>query len=216
MKCENCTFWTQERRTGYGDGSLISTWKAPAGQGHCRELKQLFPADFGCAKFQEDTRPEHAIELSTKDGAPWQNWDMIDCPDCQGKGSTASPPDANGFVSGSACYQCVGTGKRRLYGDGYLGEERHRRHPIEALLLNFAKVRERGDETEIATVRSSSIETIMNHRYPRELAEAYMDYEVEMPRPAVGTTLKPKVRPDILSGMKGVTFTSASPLNPGG
>lgn len=119
MRCADCENWLLEHRTVYGDRSLIIKALAAEGKGHCLILKQDTTPEFGCTHFRPgDT---HHTEVR-KDGAPWQNFDMVACPDCRGAGCT---------VQGPACHRCAGTGKVRSYDDGYVGEEQTRLHPEE-------------------------------------------------------------------------------------
>jgi hypothetical protein len=120
MQCSTCKAWILRRRKFYGDGTEIFYDQAPEGQGHCEFLNALTAADFGCNKFQpDDNIPAHTATIKLN-GAPWQNWHMGPCPDCRGNGN-----------QGGACWRCAGTSNVRYYDDGYVGEERTRRHPNE-------------------------------------------------------------------------------------
>lgn len=122
MSCQGCAKWIMARVTAYEDGSTITTFKAPDGLGHCEALGIDTAPDFHCAKFEEaGPGLSHAI-VTQKPGAPWQHWVMIACPDCGGKGSQNDRKDD----------RCAGTGSVRKYDDGYIGDERTRRHPMES------------------------------------------------------------------------------------
>lgn len=117
MKCEYCQHWIVRRETIYGNGDLIVNWSAPDGKGACGSLGIETEAGFGCNRFMEDDF-DH-VETAQKEGAPWQNFTIIDCPECGGKGD------------GSRGHRCAGTGKVRLYDDGYICDEQTRVHPKE-------------------------------------------------------------------------------------
>lgn len=127
MRCDGCRLWTTERVTDYADGSRISNWRAPDGQGQCGHLKILTAADFGCNKFEEwapgalvPAGRAH-VARDWKNGAPWMHWVMGPCADCKG----------NPGGGGGVCRRCAGTGKVRYYDDGFIGEEQTRLHPRE-------------------------------------------------------------------------------------
>lgn len=116
--CATCALWIVARVVAYEDGSVIEKWKAPPGKGRCELLGVDVPGEFGCN--QHKAGEAHEVE-ERKDGAPWQHWTMIPCPDCSGAGSSNDRPDD----------RCAGTGKVRLYDDGHVGDERTRVHPKE-------------------------------------------------------------------------------------
>lgn len=121
--CATCARWIVRRRTIYGDGSIMETFRAPEGKGFCERLNIETEGAFYCNRFESDggrSRDPHIID-EQKPGAPWQHWTMIPCPDCAGAGSSNDRPDD----------RCAGTGKVRLYDDGHVGDERTRRHPKE-------------------------------------------------------------------------------------
>jgi|SRR5712671_6282130 len=118
MRCGYCGNWMTQRKVTYGDGSEVVTYQAQDGKGNCSVLKIDTVPDFGCMSFKAGTH----VEVSHKDGAPWQHWVHVDCPDCGGRGST---------VEAGMCQRCVGTGRVQRYDDGYVGEERTKRHPKE-------------------------------------------------------------------------------------
>jgi len=118
MSCEGCGHWIVVKKTIYDDGNEIETFRAGDGEGHCEALNIDTSHDFHCAKFGEG---EGQTRVTRKTGMPWTNWMMIDCPDCKGAGSSGDRPDD----------RCAGTGKVRLYDDGFIGDERTRVHPKE-------------------------------------------------------------------------------------
>lgn len=115
MKCEACGNWLLIRKTVYGDGTEIVTYKAPEGKGHCRDLKLDTEPTFGCTSFVEGGH----IEELAKPGAPHHHFVMIKCLACAGD------------PGGGSC-RCAGTGLVRLYDDGYVGDEQTRKHPKDA------------------------------------------------------------------------------------
>ena len=124
MRCDGCANWTVAKKTIYESGDEVETFRAPEGKGHCEALGLDTDPDFGCAKFSEPTEPHGGAgvtHISRKEGAPWQHWTMIPCPDCGGAGSSNDRPDD----------RCAGTGNVRLYDDGFIGDERTRKHPKE-------------------------------------------------------------------------------------
>lgn len=120
MKCLDCAQWIIYRKTRYGDGSEVITFQAPDGKGHCSHLNIVTEPNFGCTYFLQQLNNDHVV-WSKKDGAPWAHWVMGDCPDCQAKGSN----------NDSACHRCAGTSKVRYYDDGFVGDERTRKHSQE-------------------------------------------------------------------------------------
>jgi hypothetical protein len=122
VKCEECEFWTIRRETHYGDGTVKQTWIALAGKGQCDKLNQQTEYDFGCTKFSR-SEGDH-IDVTKKPGEPWQHWKMGPCPTCQSRGS-------HNVELRPACDRCAGTAQVRFYEDGFVGDERTRRHPNE-------------------------------------------------------------------------------------
>lgn len=120
MKCNSCGYWLLKRKTVYGDGSEIVNFESPEGKGHCKILDVDTTPDFGCLSFKEGDQ----IEISYKDGAPWQHWQHGVCPECKGRGSQPYPNERH-------CGRCIGTGRVRYYDDGFIGEEKYKRHPKE-------------------------------------------------------------------------------------
>ncbi len=118
MTCENCFQWVRERRRLYGDGTEQTYYVAPEGKGNCAYLNIDTPPEFSCAAFIEGGLSVH---VDVVEGAPWQYFHMGACPDCNGTGG------------GGTCRRCTGIGLVRFYADGYVGEERTRRHPKEPL-----------------------------------------------------------------------------------
>lgn len=117
MSCESCVHWTVKRVTKYGDGSIIENWNAASGKGACASLGIETDASFACNRFMEGG--DDHVEVKRKDGAPWQHFVMVPCPDCGGVGD------------GGRGHRCAGTGLVRLYDDGYVGDEQTRMHPNE-------------------------------------------------------------------------------------
>lgn len=140
-RCASCGKWTIARQTHYDDGSVIDNYRAPDGLGHCEELGIDTKPDFFCAMFSADYDFSHHIHVTNKAGAPWQYSRAVPCPECTEKG----------LCSGSAC-RCAGTGKVRLYDDGFLGEEHTRLHPKEKELLQGPKCVNCGRKIEIEWV----------------------------------------------------------------
>jgi len=116
--CYQCQHWTVRRETAYrGTNEVIVNWTAPKNKGACALLGIETDRAFGCNRHVEDFG-EH-VEHTVKEGEPHQHWIMIDCPDCGGAGD------------GSRGHRCGGTGKVRLYDDGFVGDEVSRTHPKE-------------------------------------------------------------------------------------
>jgi hypothetical protein len=125
MRCDECKHWLVAVDVAYEDGTVIDQGKVvigtkvvqlhrhPEGRGQCEKLNMETAREFFCAGFepQDWDHTEHY----EKSGAPWQHWQILTCPDCNG--------------IGLGCMRCVGTGKVRHYDDGYIGEERTRLHP---------------------------------------------------------------------------------------
>lgn len=127
MDCGTCRFWKRGTRRKFRSEEQFTA--AGNDEGHpCNSagpIKDIItPADFGCINFVESVG-EDQVEVLTFDGEPWQFWDMVPCPDCQGQGST---PEAG------ICWRCAGTSNVRKYADGYVGEEHTREHPRERAL----------------------------------------------------------------------------------
>lgn len=118
MPCSDCQKWLLKKTNTYEDGSEITTFTAPAGKGKCLELGIDTPPAFVCSVYVWSDWDN--VEYTPKQGAPWQHFVMIPCPDCRGNGSNEQ-----------ACHRCAGTGLVRKYDDGYIGEERTRTHPKE-------------------------------------------------------------------------------------
>ena len=119
MQCADCKNWLTQRVTDYEDGSRIVNFQAPDGKGYCEVLNTDTYTDFGCIKFAPGL--DH-IDVMKKSGLPWHHSLYIDCPDCKG----------TGVINDGSCERCQRTGRCLLYDDGYLGEEKTRRHPNEA------------------------------------------------------------------------------------
>ncbi len=117
MKCGDCKNWITTEKTVYGDGTEIVRRQSRDGHGQCEALKIETVAAFGCISF--DQGDDH-IQVERKSGAPWHHFVMIPCPNCNGRGS-----------GDGADHRCAGTGLVRKYDDGYIGDERTRKHPKE-------------------------------------------------------------------------------------
>ncbi len=121
MTCGLCRQWTVKKLRRYADGSETVTFEAVPGQGHCDMLAIETQPGFGCSGFTAAPDYDHiAVEVIA--GAPWEHFRMGPCPECNGRGSG---------IEGGACGRCTGTGQVRYYDDGYVGEEKTRRHPSE-------------------------------------------------------------------------------------
>lgn len=134
MKCADCSNWITSRKTVYGNGADIVTYTSPDGSGDCSVLKMQTVADFGCIKFAAGSN--HA-QVARKTGTPWQNWVMIPCPDCHGKGD------------GGRGHRCAGTGMVRLYDDGYVGDEQTRMHPRDKEIVVPPKCQQCGENVNL-------------------------------------------------------------------
>lgn len=129
MSCANCSNWITARKTLYGNGEEVVNWSAPTGKGACKMLGIDTPAEFSCQGFT--VGDEHVEILDRKPGAPWQNWTMIPCPGCSGRGSPPGGANPGETVYVRACTRCAGTGHVRRYDDGFEGDEQTRMHPKE-------------------------------------------------------------------------------------
>lgn len=118
MHCFECTHWHTRHERRYSTGEVIVTEQSVADHGRCTSLKLETAADFGCTKFEAQLSPLDHVSIETMEGAPWQNWDMIPCPDCAGEGG-----------GGGRAHLCVGTGQVRRYHDGMIVGEAIRKHP---------------------------------------------------------------------------------------
>lgn len=117
--CSNCNKWVRECRRHYSDGTEQSYFIAPEGKGHCEALGIDTAPEFGCLKFVDYPSWTHVI-IDPIDGAPWEHWTFISCPDCNGVGSS----------NDRACRRCAGTAKVRRYDDGYVADATWD-HPLE-------------------------------------------------------------------------------------
>lgn len=116
MPCSDCAAWIVTTKNVYEDGDEIVTNQAPDGKGNCQILNVATPSDFGCTQHRPGD--SHALSVQ-KTGSPWHHFLMIPCVVCQG-----------GPTCGGHC-QCAGTGLVRKYDDGFVGDEKTRRHPKE-------------------------------------------------------------------------------------
>jgi hypothetical protein len=107
--------------TKYEDGSVVVNYESPPGKARCEVLGIETGTQFGCNSFEEGH--DHIEIMATKTGSPWHHSHYEDCPDCKGRGI---PQESEG-----SCARCCGTGHVLFYDDGYVGEERTRRHPNE-------------------------------------------------------------------------------------
>ncbi len=117
MHCRDCAKWICERRRHYGDGTAQLFYTAPEGKGHCDLLDLDTVPEFGCLSFI----PGDHVQIMNIEGAPWECWTMIPCPDSNGTGVTPS---------GGVCRRCAGTGLVRRYDDGYIADQTWD-HPLE-------------------------------------------------------------------------------------
>lgn len=122
--CDNCAHWVIARDTHYSNGEIKHTFTMVKGKGECQKLSMVTDHDFGCNKW--DRCEDDHVEITRKDGAPWQHWQMGPCPNCRARGSHGGEGIE---VSRPACDRCAGTGLVRFYEDGFVGEERTRLHP---------------------------------------------------------------------------------------
>lgn len=129
MRCGDCLKWITARRDDYADGTQIFRYQAPTGKGECGTLHAETEAEFGCVKFEPAALPEMHVMVAQKQGAPWQHWQMIPCPQCHGHGCDGD----------SGCDRCVSTGNVRQYDDGFVGDERTREHPRETEIRQAAQ-----------------------------------------------------------------------------
>lgn len=122
MKCSDCRKWLTQRVTDYEDGSRVINFKSADGKGLCYILNIETEIEFGCNRFEAGL--EHIEIMRTKTGSPWHHSHYITCPDCSGTGIIPG-------AAGDSCQRCCRTGRCLLYDDGYVGEEKTRRHPNE-------------------------------------------------------------------------------------
>ncbi len=135
MPCFRCEHWYQRDVTQYDDGTEIVTRQSPDGKGRCLMLGIETDPDFACNKFFENQGSSNDL-ITPKAGSPWQHFVMITCPKCQG-----------GPGCGGQC-DCAGTGLVRKYDDGFIGDEKTRKHPkeVELAKLDTPKCRACGHE----------------------------------------------------------------------
>ena len=125
MRCDHCQYWFKVTKYVYDDGSQFVVGNVNyegRANAHCSVLCTETKPDFFCASFLACANSWDHIQLLRHAGEPWQHFEMKACPDCNGRGCGES---------GGACGRCMGTGKVRFYADGYIGEEKTRRHPKE-------------------------------------------------------------------------------------
>lgn len=119
--CSDCRLWLTMRVTDYEDGTRIVNFECEPGKGQCEVLKIETLSDFGCNKFELGA--EHIEIMAKKTGSPWHHSHYESCPDCKGRGIPLGHE--------APCGRCCGTGKVLHYDDGFIGEEKTRRHPNE-------------------------------------------------------------------------------------
>lgn len=143
MKCVECKYWIQIRKTVYDGGSEIVNWESSSkDEGYCDILKIETKGDFGCLSFEIGDHEE----ITHKTGEPWHHYILINCPDCEGRGSL--------IEAQRHCGRCVGTGNVPKYDDGYISDQRTREHP-----KNKSRARGRpriDDEPEFSIKQSES------------------------------------------------------------
>jgi hypothetical protein len=122
MPCSDCRLWLIKRVTDYEDGSRIIGLQSAEGHGQCQSLNIDTVADFHCNRFEEGH--DHIEVMAKKTGSPWHHSHYDTCPDCKG----------TGLIDDGACNRCARTGRCLFYDDGYIGEEKTRRHPNEAAI----------------------------------------------------------------------------------
>lgn len=118
-ECNSCAYWTVKRARIYDDGTEQVDFSAAKDKGHCEQLTIETAFNFGCNRY--DGPSDVHVRIERIAGAPWQHFRMDKCPDCGGRGQP----------HGGVCGRCQGMGQVRYYDDGYIGEERTRRHPQE-------------------------------------------------------------------------------------
>jgi hypothetical protein len=121
--CKDCRLWLTMRVTDYEDGTRIANLQSPEGKGHCEVLKIETDSEFGCNRYEEGH--EHIEIMAKKTGSPWHHSHRDACPECK---------KTPGMVDTSVCGRCCGTGQVLHYDDGFVGEEKTRRHPNEAVI----------------------------------------------------------------------------------
>jgi hypothetical protein len=119
MQCSDCRKWLTQRVTDYEDGSRVVNFQAPDGKGQCEVLKIDTPAAFGCNQFEAGH--DHIEIIGKKTGSPWHHSRRIACPNCAG----------SGVIGMDSCDKCQRGGFVSIYDDGYIAEEKTRRHPNE-------------------------------------------------------------------------------------
>ncbi len=145
MRCAGCRHWLRGTRVRF---SSSERWEPAAGEGFglCRgPLEVPTKAQFGCVDFEQASDPADQEIVVRHEAEPWQIWTMVPCPDCHAAGSS----------SDVGCHRCAGTGNVRLYGDGYLADERTREHAREAELR---KERERRALAETMRAELAALE----------------------------------------------------------
>ncbi len=138
--CAECACWITDKQLLFANFERLEPLAGP-GKGICRgPLGGLAVGpEFGCVAFipgdqHIDIQDHRPLEV-------WEVWEMIPCPDCLGKGTPGEVPDhpANSTMGFSADNRCAGTGNVRRYGDGHVGDEQTRMHPLEAAKIRAEK-----------------------------------------------------------------------------
>jgi hypothetical protein len=119
LTCSTCAKWFVRKETHYGNGEIIINRQIPEGCGECQVLNIATNPAFECNQYQYGTP---IVEIAHKDGEPWQHARHGPCPDCMGKGLDANDRRDD---------RCCGTGIVLFYDDGYIGNNRTKRHPKE-------------------------------------------------------------------------------------
>jgi hypothetical protein len=140
-RCRDCAHWSLGTYKVFRSARFDVPLSAAPDEGLCGlgfMYGKLVPAAFGCPEFESAADDsDHWEYLDYSDKEPWEVWDIIPCPECQGVGR--SGPEPQGAAATAACRRCAGTGKVRQYGDGIIGDEQTRLHPVEIEAFRKAK-----------------------------------------------------------------------------
>lgn len=138
-QCRTCKHWLIRQENNYENGETIVKWSAPEGKGKCQILNMITDPDFGCIKYGKGGP---FVKSRYKIGEPWHYSVGGPCPDCKhpycGYPNCTSErcpgPEhchGRGTVTGGQDDRCVGTGLVSYYDDGYIGENKTKKHPKE-------------------------------------------------------------------------------------
>lgn len=191
--CRDCRIWLLRKQVRYEDGTERVLTSFGEGEGFCRFLQSLTKAEFGCNKFVQTDKQnyEDQIDIAVKPGAPWQNWMMVSCPDCSGKGSAGE----------SACHNCAGTSKVRRYDDGEIVSERIRKHPIDVALDAYvALVANHFEDKAMISQGNEALEAEIKRLNANRdwLMPILVERMRNIPGDEIdGTVLKPLPKPDV-------------------